>query len=76
MQELRWRSFAAGEVCGTAAHALAVLFVSGYPQDVLQRVGNAEWVQAVLHKPYTTAQIARALCAALAERRVSSTSGA
>ncbi len=44
---------------------LPVLFVSGYPQDALQRVAHNEWAEVVLHKPYTIAQIARALRGAL-----------
>ncbi len=52
---------------------LPVLFVSGYPQDALKRVAHSEWADAVLHKPYTIAQIARALRAALEGRQDSST---
>ncbi len=44
---------------------LPVLFVSGYPKDALQRAERAGRDQVVLHKPYTTSQIARALRTAL-----------
>ncbi len=44
---------------------LPVVFVSGYPADALQRTAHADRAKAVLHKPYTTAQLAGALRAAL-----------
>lgn len=44
---------------------LRVLFVSGYPQDALASHGQALPVAEVLPKPYSTAELARALHRAL-----------
>jgi CheY-like chemotaxis protein len=40
---------------------LRILFVSGYPQDALQRQDNEGWVSALLQKPYTAKVLAQTL---------------
>ena len=51
---------------------LPVLFVSGYPQPAPLRRGGPDRVDAVLQKPYTTEQLARAVGRALDREKVDS----
>jgi CheY-like chemotaxis protein len=51
---------------------LPVLFVSGYPQPAPLRRGGPDRVDAVLQKPYTTEQLARAVGRALDREKVES----
>ena len=54
---------------------LQTLFVSGYPADVIARHGVLESGFYFLQKPFTVQQIADAIGAALASRRIASRAG-